>query len=60
MIEAEQSERRERWARILGVTVALAAMALATFAIRWPAPGASIALGLAVYLIARPSRKSSR
>lgn len=41
--------------RGLGVVVALAAMAAASFSIRWPAPGSSVALGLAVYLIARGS-----
>jgi EamA domain-containing membrane protein RarD len=44
---------RERTARFLGVAVALAAMALATWAIRWPAPAVSIGLGFAVYLLAR-------
>jgi hypothetical protein len=51
-VSAAQSGR-ERWARGLGVVVALAAMATATSMIGWPAPGASAALGLTVYLLAR-------
>ena len=52
-------KRRERRARGLGFAVALSAMAAATFTIGWPAPGASAALGLAVYLLARGRRKES-
>jgi F0F1-type ATP synthase assembly protein I len=47
---------RERRARVLGVATALVAMAAASWWIRWPAPGVSAALGLAVYWIARGRR----
>lgn len=45
--------RRERRARGLGVAVALGFMLAAGLTIRWPAPGLAVAVGFAVYLIAR-------
>ena len=47
---------REHRARVLGVATALFAMAAASWWIRWPAPGVSVALGLAVYWMARGTR----
>ncbi len=54
--------RRERRARVLGVAAALLSMAAASLAIGWPAPGVSVALGFAVYFIARgvPDRGGER
>ncbi len=48
-----EPDSRERRARILGVATALAAMAIATWWVRWPAPGVSVALGFGVYVLAR-------
>jgi F0F1-type ATP synthase assembly protein I len=52
----QNRRRRERRARLLGVAVALAAMVAASLTIRWPAPGISVALGMAAYLLARGRR----
>ena len=45
--------RRERVARVAGVASALTAMTAAALSIGWPAPGVSVALGLAVYWVVR-------
>lgn len=45
---------RETAARVFGVAVALATMAAAWTAIRWPAPAISITLGYLAYRLARP------
>jgi hypothetical protein len=52
--------RRELGARGLGIAVALAAMATATSMIEWPAPGASAALGITVYMLARGRPQGAR
>ncbi len=51
----DRDERRELVARWLGVSVGLGAAAIAWYAIRWPAPAISFAIGFAAYLIARPA-----
>jgi len=51
-VERHRSGKESR-ARLLGVGVALLAMVVASLTIRWPAPGVSAGLGLAVYLLAR-------
>lgn len=38
---------------MLGVAAGLACAAAASFAIHWPAPAVSVALGFAVYWVAR-------
>jgi len=49
----EHRSGKEARARLLGVGVALVAMVVASLTIRWPAPGVSVGLGLAVYLLVR-------
>ncbi len=48
-----ESHRRERRARLLAVAIALGIMLAASLTFGWPAPGIAVALGGAVYLIAR-------
>ncbi len=51
-----KTSRRVGRARLLGVAVALAVMAGASLAIRWPAPGIAVALGFGADLLARGRR----